>query len=82
MKTFDEETGILTINEFDLHDLIIALPYVFDKSGIVQRVKIVPTEPDKFDEHLATRWEGRMNRLLDGMYDLDGMFHDDAEYTC
>ncbi len=90
---FDETTGILTVDEFELHDIVAGLKdrLVYDKSQIdmkpsesllIDYVEIVPKEPDNFDKKLVKRWERRMEKLILQMGQLDAWLHDDAEYTC
>jgi hypothetical protein len=85
---FDDTTGILTVDEFELHDALAGLRDRFiqndaiDSSTCIDYIEIVPKEPDKFTGKLVKLWEGRMEKLLMQMGQLDAWYHDDAEYTC
>ena len=87
----DNTTGILTIDEFDLHNILIGMKdslipdeakKSMDETTILDYIEIVPKEPDKFDKKLIARWERKMEGLIIIMGDMDAQFHDDAEYTC
>ncbi len=79
---FDNTTGILTLDEYELHSIIVGLKYLFDETGVVDYIEIVPKDPDKFNKKLVDRWERRMEQLILKMGQLDAQFHKDAEYTC
>ena len=78
----DEDFGTLMIDENELHDIIVALPYLYNEERVVEQVKIVPIKPDKFDKALVTKWEGLMNGLLASMRQLDAEAHEDIDCTC
>jgi len=58
------------------------LAILHDECGIVERFKIVPTEPDKFTPELVAKWEQKLYELVRMLQVMDGEIHEDAEYTC
>jgi len=87
---FDDTTGTLTIDEFELHDMLADLNVNMNPArddaqatgSLLERIKIVPKEPDKFDTGLVNKYEVLVNNLILLAMLYDAEVHDDAEYTC
>jgi len=87
---FDDTTGTLTINEFELHDMCADMNRNINPAredaeatgSLLERIKIVPKEPDKFTPGLVNKYEVLINNLILLMMLHDAEVHDDAEYTC
>jgi hypothetical protein len=79
MKPKNEATGHYEVNEYDIHDMLAKRSFVSDP-GIedIHQVTVVPENPD----FPAAEWEKRINDLLETIDTLDGLIHDEAEYTC
>ena len=82
MYKFNNETGELVINEVDLHNVIVGLRYIISELHVLDKVTIVPTNPDKFNKELVDKWERKFDDLFIMMGKMDAEYHDDAEYTC
>ncbi len=51
--------------------------------GCVDDIKVVPKDhPEEWTQERIDKWELLLNRLFRTFNELDGMIHDDAEYTC
>lgn len=89
--TYDDKTGELTVNEYELHGIIAGLRHLAcpdcddeNKQGIpvTNSVKIVPDDKDEFNEDMIEKWQNKMSELLSYCGKIDSEFHEDAEYTC
>ena len=79
--------NVVYMDEHELHDLLCSAQQVLLEGlqgaieGGVDEVRIVPTDP-RFTDELTFKWSHLMTQLLQQIGNLDGEFHDDAEYTC
>lgn len=87
---FDDTTGTLTIDEYELHDMVAdmnvninpARIYAQETGSLLERIRIAPKEPDKFGPGLVNKYEVLINQLVLMIMMVDADVHDDAEYTC
>lgn len=86
MAQHNDTTNTLILNEFELHDLLatmVNLHVAEDNQRVqVERIKIVPKFEDQFTPALVTKWEQKVQELIDLMNRVDAEYHDDAEQTC
>ena len=89
---------IAVLNEYDVHNILCvarqallrecsldddeAKAIMSDQCGCVDHIMIVPKRPELFTSTMIAQWESRMNELFDLIVKLDGLIHEDAEYTC
>lgn len=80
----NEETAELTLDEFDLHDILAGLYHLYQTGSgneMVERIKLVSTD-ERFTPELVAKWERKVNGLLALMHEFDAEYHEDAEFTC
>ena len=51
-------------------------------SGCISKIVIEPEHPDKFNQGLVNKWDQLLTALFGQVRLLDGVLHEDAEYTC
>ncbi|KKN19216.1 hypothetical protein LCGC14_0947850, partial [marine sediment metagenome] len=69
---FDDETGTLTINEFELHDMVADMNVNINPGrkdaeatgSLLERIKIIPKEPNDFTPGLVNKYEVLLNNLI------------------
>lgn len=83
----DDEQCEIVVNEYELHDVVVALDHVrfacnedIRSSKSILDIRLVGvgdiTEEDRVE------LERRFNKLLDDMRFLDGYLHEVCDYTC
>jgi hypothetical protein len=85
----DDNTGIVTLDEYELHNLLADALQNLIRSQLPEldgeipmRVVIVPREPKGFSPEMVTEWEATITDLFQTIGTLDARYHDEAEYTC
>ena len=51
-------------------------------AGCIGQIKIRPLDRDKFAPELVTKWERKLNELVQLLRSMDNEYHEDADYTC
>lgn len=91
MATYDEDSGVLTINEFELHDItaglnndssVLRLVGLEGDGGGAPKIKLVVKDGDRMDEYTRTILEAFTNQVLGMLNTLDNILHQLAEHTC
>lgn len=89
---------IAVLDEFDLHQILcvgrqallmeckpetVTDGLIMDEQcGCIDGIRIEPKHPDKFTPTMIAHWERHINDLFRTIQKLDGLIHEDAEYTC
>jgi hypothetical protein len=91
MAKYDEDSSVLTINEFELHDItaglnsdntVLKLIGIEGDGGGTPRIKLIIKDPERMDEYTRTVLESFANQVLGMITTLDNVLHQLAEYTC
>ena len=82
---YDDSTAVLTVSEYELHDIIAQIANLYDDGQYgehVDQIVIEPTNPEMFTPELKRKWEQKMRAFINYACSLDSEYHDDAEQTC
>ena len=86
MPVQPNESGVTTVNEYQMHDLLCELNPCTD-TGCFDHFKLVLKDPTRIpegvtaEEFVAT-WEQRVNDLYDLINKTDNEWHEQMERTC
>jgi hypothetical protein len=91
MDKYDEDNGVLTINEFELHDItaglnsdntVLKLIGIEGEGGGAPRIRLIIKDTERMDEYTRTVLENFANQVLGMLNTLDNVMHQLAGYTC
>ena len=83
MKYEDKVGGaILTLNEYELHNIIAGLSNLGPDNDHVDTIVIKPTNPIDCTPELVKKSESGFNAFLKSIHGMDKQFHEDADQTC